>query len=153
MKLTKTTKIVLIALVLLTVAAAGLYLTTRRQIPENTLAVEYGSTTYYCDLQGLRLTGIAGERVNGKGEVKPVKGMGVSMHGLLAWTLGPDYTAAQVTVTADDGFSAVVTGEEILEENKVVLLLQEDSTKLQLIVFGDADSKRSVKNVESLLVE
>ena len=153
MNTSKKTKIILLVLLVVTALVAVLYLTIREVVPENTLAVEYDGKTHYADLQGIRLTEIHGERVNGKGEVKPVDGMGIPLYDLLTWTLGTDFSATHITVTAADGFSAEVTYDEILEENKAVLLLDEEKSSLQLIVFGDSDSKRSVKDVERLEVE
>ena len=150
MNISGKTRALLLVLLVLTVLAAGIHLATRTQVPENTLAVEYGGKTHYADLQGLRLTEIHGERVNGKGETKPVDGMGFSLCDLLVWTLGEDFACETVTVAASDGFSAEVTVDELFEENKAVLLLDEETGSLQLIVFGDSDSKRSVKNVERI---
>jgi len=59
---------------------------------------------------------------------------------------------AQVTAVADDGYSAVVTREEIEEFDKVFLLLEEGEQP-QLLVFGDANSKRNVSGVIRLIVE
>ena len=153
MKTSKTMKILIIALLLVTVIAAGAYLALRAQIPEDAIALEYGSTTYIVDLQGIKMTEIHGERVNGKGEIKPVDGMGFHLQDLVAWTLGKDFTCDTVTITASDGVSATVTADELNEEGKVVLLWNEEDGRLQLIVFGDSDSKRSVKQVERIEVK
>ena len=153
MKTSKTMKILIIALLLVTVIAAGAYLALRAQIPEDAIALEYGSTTYIVDLQGIKMTEIHGERVNGKGETKPVDGMGFHLQDLVAWTLGKDFTCDTVTITASDGVSAEITADELNEEGKVVLLWNEEDGRLQLIVFGDSDSKRSVKQVERIEVK
>ena len=150
MKTSKTIKIALAVLLLVTIAAAAVYLLGRAKVPENCIAVDYNGKTYYADLQGMVLTEIHGERVNGKGEVKPVDGMGFTLHTLLTFTLGKDFTCETVTATAADGFSAEVSMEELQEDNKAVLLLDEESGTMQLIVFGDSDSKRSVKEIEHL---
>lgn len=153
MKTSKTMKILIIALLLVTVIAAGAYLALRAQIPEDAIALEYGSTTYIVDLQGIKMTEIHGERMNGKGEIKPVDGMGFHLQDLVAWTLGKDFTCDTVTITASDGVSAEITADELNEEGKVVLLWNEEDGRLQLIVFGDSDSKRSVKQVERIEVK
>ena len=153
MKTSKTMKILIIALLLVTVIAAGAYLALRAQIPEDAIALEYGSTTYIVDLQDIKMTEIHGERVNGKGETKPVDGMGFHLQDLVAWTLGKDFTCDTVTITASDGVSAEITADELNEEGKVVLLWNEEDGRLQLIVFGDSDSKRSVKQVERIEVK
>lgn len=153
MKTSKTMKILIIALLLVTVIAAGAYLALRAQIPEDAIVLEYGSTTYIVDLQGIKMTEIHGERMNGKGEIKPVDGMGFHLQDLVAWTLGKDFTCDTVTITASDGVSAEITADELNEEGKVVLLWNEEDGRLQLIVFGDSDSKRSVKQVERIEVK
>ena len=153
MKTSKTMKILMLALLLVTVIVAGAYLALRAQVPEDAIVLEYGSTTYIVDLQGIKMTEIHGERMNGKGEVKPVDGMGFHLQDLVAWTLGKDFTCDTVTITASDGVSAEITADELNEEGKVVLLWNEEDGRLQLIVFGDSDSKRSVKQVERIEVK
>ena len=153
MKTSKTMKILMLALLLVTVIVAGAYLALRAQVPEDAIVLEYGSTTYIVDLQGIKMTEIHGERVNGKGEIKPVDGMGFHLQYLVAWTLGKDFTCNTVTITASDGVSAEITADELNEEGKVVLLWNEEDGRLQLIVFGDSDSKRSVKQVERIEVK
>ena len=153
MKTSKTMKILMLALLLVTIIVAGAYLALRAQVPEDAIVLEYGSTTYIVDLQGIKMTEIHGERMNGKGEIKPVDGMGFHLQDLVAWTLGKDFACDTVTITASDGVSAEITADELNEEGKVVLLLNEEDGRLQLIVFGDSDSKRSVKQVERIEVK
>ena len=153
MKTSKTMKILMLALLLVTIIVAGAYLALRAQVPEDAIVLEYGSTTYIVDLQGIKMTEIHGERMNGKGEIKPVDGMGFHLQDLVAWTLGKDFTCDTVTITASDGVSAEITADELNEEGKVVLLWNEEDGRLQLIVFGDSDSKRSVKQVERIEVK
>lgn len=153
MKTSKTMKILMLALLLVTIIVAGAYLALRAQVPEDAIVLEYGSTTHIVDLQGIKMTEIHGERVNGKGETKPVDGMGFHLQDLVAWTLGKDFTCNTVTITASDGVSAEITADELNEEGKVVLLWNEEDGRLQLIVFGDSDSKRSVKQVERIEVK
>lgn len=153
MKTSKTLKILLFALVMITAAAACVHLMLRAQIPEDAIVLEYSDDTYIVDLQGIRMTEIHGERLNGKGEVKPVDGMGFHLQDLVAWTLGKDFTCDTVTITASDGVSAEITADELTEEGKVVLLWSEEDGRLQLIVFGDPNSKRSVKDVERIEVK
>ena len=153
MNTSKTMKIAMITLLAVTVIAAGIYLAQRAQVPEDAIVLEYGSTTYIVDLQGIKMTEIHGERLNGKGEVKPVDGMGFHLQDLVAWTLGPDFTCDTVTVTASDGVSAEIAADELTEADKAVLLLNEEDGSLQLIIFGDRNSKRSVKNVERIEVK
>lgn len=56
-------------------------------------------------------------------------------------------------VTAADEFSAVLTAQEVTEEGRVYLLREEGEERPRLIVFGDADSKRRVKDVARIEAE
>ena len=58
----------------------------------------------------------------------------------------------QATVTADDEYNATVTAEELAAPGKVYLMMQEEGG-IQLVVFGDANSKRNVSNVKRVMVE
>ena len=56
-----------------------------------------------------------------------------------------------VTVTSADEYSVRLTAEEVAAEDKAWLLFEGDA--FRLIVFGDKDSKRNVKNVIRLQVD
>lgn len=57
----------------------------------------------------------------------------------------------QVAVTADDEYSVTVTKEEAAAPGRVFLIIREGE-RPQLLVFGDANSKRNVSNVIRLTV-
>lgn len=73
--------------------------------------------------------------MNGKGEEKQIDAHGV----ILSEVCGGEFSTA--TVTASDEYSAVVSGGE-----NAYLILSDDGS-LRLIVFGDENAKRDVKNV------
>lgn len=78
---------------------------------------------------------VTGTVVNGKGEEKQIDAQGV----ILSEACGGEFSTA--TVTASDEYSAVVkSGED------AYLILSDDGS-LRLIVFGDENSKRDVKDV------
>ena len=67
-----------------------------------------------------------------------------------------------ITVTAEDGYTAEFTGAEILENGKVYVALSQNGEMIEdresvqgirIIVFGDPDSKRSVKYVKTISVD
>lgn len=91
------------------------------------------------------MTEIHGQVVNGKGEERSVDGKGALLSSVLA-TAGVT-VQTEVKVTSDDEYSAVVTAEEVSAPDKVYLMLQEDG-EIQMVVFGDANSKRNVTNVK-----
>ena len=57
----------------------------------------------------------------------------------------PD-NAAAVKVTADDEFSAELTGGEVNEAGKAYLVCEDDGS-MRLVVFGDSNAKRNVRDV------
>ena len=59
---------------------------------------------------------------------------------------------AVLKVTAQDEFSAEISGEELLEKDKVYLISEDDGT-VALVVFGDSNAKRNVKNVARIEVD
>lgn len=87
--------------------------------------------------------------LGGKGEELPVDAPGVLLKDVLAGDSISDYS--KVTVVANDSYSVEVSAEEIKEEAKVYLLLEEDSLRLQ--VFGDENSRRGVSDVVQIVVE
>ena len=146
---TRKTIIFIGILATLTVIAAVLHLTTRENVPEHSVKVTTSEKETMLDIMSLEYDTVTGIRVNGKGEELPVEGKGISVAQLLEQMDIAEYTT--VTVIADDSYSAEITKEEILEEDKVFLLLEEET--LRLIVFGDTNSKRSVSNVVQIVVE
>jgi hypothetical protein len=136
-------------LIALTLLAAVLHLTTREEVPEHAVKVTTSEKETLLDIMSLEYTTVTGVRVNGKGEEIPVEGEGISMKELLEEMGITKYTT--VTVVSNDSYSAKMNREEILEEDKVFLLLEDNS--LRLIVFGDSNSKRNVSNVVQIQVE
>lgn len=141
--------IFILALVLITGAVAWVHLTTRENVEPGTLQLVVSGQTKTVKLDDLQYEPVSGVRVNGKGESIPVEGMGILLKDLLQNEQVGSYT--KVTVVADDAYSAELTAEEVAEDGKAYLLLEEET--LRLIVFGDQNSKRSITNVVQILVE
>lgn len=144
MKSRKTILLILAALVLVTAIAAVVHLTGREQIPEGAILVQEAGSRSYVDPAKLNLVPVQGTVVNGKGETREIDAMGVE---LASFATGSDYSV--ITVTSDDSYNARVMPEEM--EN-AFLILTEDGT-MRLIVFGDENAKRDVKNVVQITVE
>ena len=136
-------------LVVLTGVLAAVHLTTRDKVGENEVQLTYQDKTYSVEYKKLDLEQVTGTRVNGKGEEKKVEAAGILLRKLLEEKNIEEYS--QVTVVSDDSYSAKIAAEEIKEEEKAYLLLQEE--ELRLVVFGDENSKRSVSNVKQIIVE
>lgn len=88
-------------------------------------------------IDSLSLSSVKGTVVNGKGEEIAIDAQGVP----LGDVCGTDFTS--VTVTASDEYHAEVSSGEIQN----AYLIQKDDGSMQLIVFGDENLKRCVKNV------
>lgn len=149
MKKVESAKIIVIALVLITAIVAVFYLNTRTAAPKGTLLIEYGDQTLELPLEQLKLTAVHGTVVNGRGEERTVDAQGILLSQVLREAGVTDFS--EVTVTADDEYSARVSAEEVAETGKVYLIRQ-DEGGMQLIVFGDGNSKRNVSNVVRLSV-
>lgn len=142
----KLTKILAAALVLVTVIAAAVHLTTRTQVPELSVLIEGAGVSKTVSITELKLEQVTGQAKTQKGTFLEIDAPGIPLKDLLT---GAGFDLDQAQVIADDGYSATVTGEEIAAEGKVYLLRQEDDT-LRLIVFGDENSKRNVNKVAQI---
>lgn len=138
-----------IVLVIITGVAAWFHLSTREDVASGTLQMTVSGQEYTVELASLQYEQVSGVRVNGKGESIPVEGQGILLKNLL--TEEQASACSKVKVIADDSYSAELTSEEIHEDGKAYLLLQDD--KLRLIVFGDENSKRSISHVVQIVVE
>lgn len=151
-KQSKTIITIVVILLALTAALTVIHLSTREQVPEGALAVHIGESVTYVDFSSLRLEAVSGTVINGKGEVMEVSAQGVAVAEILR-AAGVDPSAVgSVSITAADEFSAVLTGDELNEAGKAYLAEDEDGS-MKLIVFGDENMKRNVRNVESIHVE
>lgn len=148
MKTSKALALILV-LVLLTGIAAWMHLSTREEVTEGTVQVTIDGHVQTLKLSELSYEAVSGVRVNGKGESIPVEGEGISVKALLASQEAASYT--KVTVVSDDSYSAQLSAEEVAEDGKAYLMLDEEY--LRLVVFGDSNSKRSVSNVVQVIVE
>ena len=111
--------------------------------------VSCGDEKEYVDLKSLDTVPVQGTVVNGKGEESEIDTQGVSLADVIEKAgFDPD-NAAAVKVTADDEFSAELTGGEVNEADKAYLVCEDDGS-MRLVVFGDSNAKRNVRNVVSI---
>lgn len=137
--------VLLLALLVLTVLLAARYLTTRNSVPEHAIRVTWAGKTTYLNVSKLTGEPVKGTLVNGKGKETIVDTMGLSLLAALAEAQVDAAAAESVTVTAQDAFSSELTGEEVRQEGKAYLVLEDEEATL--IVFGDSNSKRKVHQV------
>ncbi|MBQ4641104.1 MAG: hypothetical protein IJB47_00600 [Oscillospiraceae bacterium] len=104
----------------------------------------------------------SGNLINGKGDVTFHEYTGVLLADLLK-SKGIDLTnASGVTVTSADNYSVVFTAEEILQADRVYAAITADGKKIegivpgsdgvQVIVFGDPNSRRCVRFAQKITV-
>lgn len=148
----KSLKRIGIFITILLVAALGfgiIHLSGMKQQSEKVVRISWEGKEKNFAIHELTYGEAEGIRINGKGEEIPVAGKGILLKDLLAQYEITNYN--EIKVSAIDSYSASLIPEEIQEENKVYLLLEEES--LRLLVFGDKDSKRSVSGVVQITVE
>lgn len=149
MKKIEPVKIIIAIMVLITAAAAVLHFITRSAVAEGTLRIENGGQVLEIPLERLKLAPVQGSVRNGKGEERTVDALGILVSHVLREAGIADFS--EVTVTAEDEYSAVVTAEEVNAPDRVYLI-QQEGNEMQLIVFGDDNSKRNVSNVARLSI-
>lgn len=149
MKRNKVLLLIIIALAAVTALVAVIHLNTRVSAPEGVLLVETAGHTEEIKWGRLELTAVQGTLVNGKGEERSVDARGILLRDVLEYAGVSVET--EVTVIAEDEYSASVTAEEIETDGQVYLTASEDGG-IQMVVFGDSNSKRNVSGVVRLVV-
>ena len=134
---------------MLTAVLAIVHFTGRTQVPEGALLVSCGGEKAYVDLKSLETVPVQGTVVNGKGEESEVDTQGVSVADVLTEAGFDPADAGSVKVTASDEFSAELSGDEVNEDGKAYLVSEDDGS-MRLVVFGDSNAKRNVRNVVSV---
>lgn len=150
----KSTKIIMAAiaaLIALTAVFAIIHSVTRTEVPDGALLVSCGGEKKYVDLASLDTVSVRGSVVNGKGEKSDVNTQGVPLADVIENAGFDPNGAVTVKVTADDEFSAELSGDELNEEGKAYLVGENDGS-MRLVVFGDSNAKRNVRNVVSVEV-
>lgn len=148
----KSTKIIMAAiaaLIALTAVFAIIHSTARTEVPDGALLVSCGGEKKYVDLASLDTVSVRGSVVNGKGEKSDVNTQGVPLADVIENAGFDPNGAVTVKVTADDEFSAELSGDELNEDGKAYLVSEDDGS-MRLVVFGDSNAGRNVRNVVSV---
>ncbi len=150
-KQNKTIIAVLVVLAAALAVLAAVHILTREKVPEGAIAIHSGEKVFYADPSKLDLVPVQGIVINGKGQEIAVDEKGYELSAVLAAAKVDLKSINAVTVSASDEFSASLTGEEVNERGKAYLVSEDGG--LKLVVFGDTNMKRNVKNVEKITVE
>ena len=148
----KSTKIIvaaIAALIALTAVFAIIHSAARTEVPDGALLVSCGGEKKYVDLASLDTVSVRGSVVNGKGEKSDVNTQGVPLADVIENAGFDPNGAVTVKVTADDEFSAELSGDELNEDGKAYLVSEDDGS-MRLVVFGDSNAGRNVRNVVSV---
>lgn len=148
----KSTKIIMAAiaaLIALTAVFATIHSAARTEVPDGALLVSCGGEKKYVDLASLDTVSVRGIVVNGKGEKSDVNTQGVPLADVIENAGFDPNGAVTVKVTADDEFSAELSGDELNEDGKAYLVSEDDGS-MRLVVFGDSNAGRNVRNVVSV---
>lgn len=148
----KSTKIIMAAiaaLIALTAVFAIIHSAARTEVPDGALLVSCGGEKKYVDLALLDTVSVRGSVVNGKGEKSDVNTQGVPLADVIENAGFDPNGAVTLKVTADDEFSAELSGDELNEDGKAYLVSEEDGS-MRLVVFGDSNAGRNVRNVVSV---
>jgi nitrous oxidase accessory protein NosD len=147
----KKRKLIITAIILaVTVIIALIYLTGRTQAPK-------GSLTVTCEGKEVTVNPfiadevvVEGTTINGKGEEKEISDTGVTLKSVLDLAKISSDEISSVKVVSSDEYSAELSASEITAEGIAYLVgsTEDDGTvSIRLIVFGDSNSKRQVKDV------
>ena len=142
----KNSIIICILFTLIVMVSTGItffYLQGRQSTTPNSLVIEREGKNTVVDFSTLSLESFSGTVVNGKGQSKEVSGQGIRIDKLIG-----DSGFTEARVVADDEYNAVVKPADTANA-----WIQIESGKARLIVFGDSDSKRAVKNVVRIEVK
>lgn len=139
---------VIAALIALTAVLAVIHSAARTEVPDGALLVSCGEKKYV-DLNSFNAVPVQGSVINGKGEKSYINTQGVPLADVIENAGFDPNGAVTVKVTADDEFSAELSGDELNEEGKAYLVGENDGS-VRLVVFGDSNAKRNVRNVVSV---
>lgn len=151
--MSKKLKLVIAVMLVMTCLAAIIHISQQEDIA--CMVIKTGATEITVDFTDLDRKEFSGELVNGKGEVSFHSYTGVLLRDLLEEKGIAVSEISSVSVTSADNYSVTFEAEEILEDGRVHAAITVDGNTVegiddgtagvQIIVFGDSNSKRCVR--------
>ncbi len=135
--------LIIIPLLLLTAVLSFIYLRSRDTVNAGDILVKSSAGEMTLTFDNINLSHVSGQITNKKAETKDIDSNGLAISEIPSLAGINDYSG--ITVYADDEYSAYISAEEASESDKAWLIKNDES--IRLVVFGDPDSKRDVKNV------
>lgn len=149
----KAWKILIALLLVLTCVVAVVHIENQEEIA--CMVIRYDGYELSVDFAELYREEFRGELVNGKSERSAHTYIGISLRELLSSKNIPLSASSVITVTSADQYQASFTGAEILANGGVYAAVVVDGEAVegidpgtegvQIVAFGDADSRRCVR--------
>ena len=126
------------------------------------LIIQSGSKTITVSFEDLSQTVFSGEIVNGRGEISNHEYQGTELITLFSANGIEVKKDTKITAVSEDNYTAELTGAEVMEEGKVYAAVVCDHEMIegidggqgiQLVVYGDANAKRQVRYLKTIMIE
>lgn len=151
----------IIALVAITAIVTAVHLNNQDTVA--CMVISHGDQQIDLSFEDLDGGAFSGELTDGKGDVTHHEYTGILLQEALK-KKGIDLAGfSRVTVTSADNYSVEFTAEEILQADKVYVAVTADGEKIegidpgtdgvQLIVFGDENSRRCVRFAQKITIK
>ncbi len=140
---------VISVLLVLTAILSVFYLRSRDNVKPGSIIVQSRDKSVTIQLSDMDLKHVSGTITNKKGETKEIDSEGILLADIPSLLPADDYS--KMTVISDDEYKAELDRDE-LGSSVEAWLVQNDGS-IRLVVFGDKDSKRDVKNVVRIEIE
>ena len=147
----------IILLIILTLGAAVavmtiLHFTSDRIVEQGRVEILRNGQKTFLGESDIARVPVKGELINGKGESVSIDAKGSLLADVLTSAGIDPAEAAVLKITSQDEYSAEISCKELLEAGKVYLISDGEGS-FTLVVFGDSNSKRKVKNVARIEVD
>ena len=140
---------VIFVLLVLTAILSVFYLRSRDNVKPGSIIVQSKDKSVTIQLSDMDLKHVSGTITNKKGETKEIDSEGILLADIPSLLPADDYS--KITVTSDDEYKAELDRDEL--GGSVEAWLVQNDGSIRLVVFGDKDSKRDVKNVVRVEIE
>jgi len=150
---------IIAAVILITAVLVFVHLKNDPVDPENAVTIACGSKSVKVSLSDLDADDFSGTLINGKGDKTSSVFRGIALNDLLAQK-GFEIDSLQILsieALSQDQYSAVFSINEIeniyiavSRDGEAIAGLSSNTNGAQLIIFGDPDSRRCVRYLESI---
>lgn len=151
----------IVLLVTVTAIVAAVHL--KNQDAVACMVISYGDQQIDLSFDDMDNGSFSGELTNGKGDVAHHEYTGILLRALLEQKGIGLARISRVTVTSADNYSVEFTAEEVLLADKVYVAIMADGERIegidpgtdgvQIIVFGDSNSRRCVRFAQKIVIE